>query len=183
MFIKTAKRLFSFIVALVAIQNGEIFSQKITNNTPALIVERQSFSLYSPVAFPVSGLRNFSLSRPFVNDGQYTGKKSGNLIPQNYFSNNLTFFCRTELQFEKATSVPFRFRLGSVAYTDYLEQKPNAARFWIMVFLVKPFVEERRSDTVWIDCTGRAPACGLFSNGPLAAAAKVNSIPRPSAFR
>ena len=129
MFIKTAKRLFSFIVALVAIQNGEIFSQKITNNTPALIVERQSFSLYSPVAKPSAYFANLRLSGLSGNDVQYTGKKSGNVVPQNYFSNNLTFFCRTELQFEKATSVPFRFRLGSVAYTDYLEQKPNAARF------------------------------------------------------
>ncbi|MBX2934615.1 MAG: hypothetical protein KF825_10235 [Ferruginibacter sp.] len=49
-------------------------------------------------------------------------------IGENYYSNNLGFFCKKEWQFEKATKIPFRFRLGSLQYNDYLEQKPNAVK-------------------------------------------------------
>ena len=44
-------------------------------------------------------------------------------IPQNIYSKNLAFFCRTELQLEKRTKIPFRFRLGSMEYVDALEGK------------------------------------------------------------
>ena len=47
-------------------------------------------------------------------------------VSMNFYSNNLSFFCRQELLFEKATTIPLKFRLGSVQYTDYLEKKPNA---------------------------------------------------------
>jgi len=45
------------------------------------------------------------------------------LLPDNYYSNNLPFFCKKELQLEKLTKVPFRIRLGNVDYVDALEGK------------------------------------------------------------
>ena len=48
------------------------------------------------------------------------------VISNDYYTCNFGFFCKKELQFEKATKIPLRFRLGSLQYNDWLEQKPNA---------------------------------------------------------
>ena len=44
------------------------------------------------------------------------------------YQDRLTFFCRQEYKFEKSTKIPLRFRIGSLNYTNYLEQKPNALK-------------------------------------------------------
>ena len=46
-------------------------------------------------------------------------------LPQNFYISQIGFFCTKELQVEKLTKIPFRFRLGSVQYTDALEGKNN----------------------------------------------------------
>ena len=45
------------------------------------------------------------------------------LIPENYYSNNLGFMCKREIQVEKSTKIPLRIRLGSLEYVDKLEGK------------------------------------------------------------
>lgn len=48
------------------------------------------------------------------------------LVPENNYSNGLTFFCRNEWLLEKKTGVALRFRLGSVDQVNWLEGKQRS---------------------------------------------------------
>ena len=128
------QRIFFSIVVLVFLFNGEILGQEKNVEKIPLInaklldyrqsthyinptrnVETPGLNFKSPTGYPLKNILSpstvFTINNPLSKD---------------YYSNNLSFFCRKELQIEKATSVPLRFRLGSLEYTDYLERKPNA---------------------------------------------------------
>lgn len=123
------QRHFYFVVVLIFLINGEIFGQSkpglnssFTTTYHATILQQQKASnvfLNDPVVF-------------FRPANLLSLKESLSVAPvlfQNRFSaDKLSFFCKKEYQFEKATSVPLRFRLGSIEYTDYLERKPNAVK-------------------------------------------------------
>ena len=50
--------------------------------------------------------------------------KPGQAIPQNYYTQCFGFFCRQELKMQQE-HIPLTFRLGSMDYCNWLEQKPG----------------------------------------------------------
>ena len=51
------------------------------------------------------------------------------VLPQNFYNQHLSFFCKKEIQLQKLSSLPLYFRLGSKEQVDYLEKKPHAVAF------------------------------------------------------
>lgn len=49
------------------------------------------------------------------------------VLPQNFYNQHLSFFCKKELLLQKLTALPIYIRAGSKDYVDFLEKKPNAA--------------------------------------------------------
>jgi hypothetical protein len=49
------------------------------------------------------------------------------IIPASYNAARLGFVCKQELKLDKRTPVPLRFRLGSLDYVNWMEQKPNSS--------------------------------------------------------
>ncbi len=54
------------------------------------------------------------------------------VLPQNFYTRDMGFFCKKELQFQKALAIPFFFRLGSKNYVDNMEAKfPGKVPTWL----------------------------------------------------
>ena len=133
-----AERFFCLVVVLIFLSCGEFFAQ----STPVeKFVERDS-RLYIgkyTADFPQNNVKVSGAPNPqHLHNPCFTSVILTHNLPINNlwldpsqkpsYAQTLSFFCRKEWEFEKATSIPLRFRLGSLEYTDYLEQKPNATR-------------------------------------------------------
>ncbi len=75
--------------------------------------------LTTPVQYNATdiSLKNLSLNKSVIT------KPSTTLIPQNFYTQHFGLMCKQELQLEKATKIPFRFRLGSLQQCNYYEGK------------------------------------------------------------
>jgi hypothetical protein len=63
------------------------------------------------------------LAAPFTVKGS-----PAEMLHGDFYSQHLGFVCKKEWQFEKTTHIPFRFRLGSLEYCNFLEGKNSGIR-------------------------------------------------------
>jgi len=119
------QRVYWFVVVLVLIIPGKIFSQQVSPRIgqisphasqvarcSSLKISTGCFDkLIDPNKFFWVGIK---VQPPFAEEPfEYS---------RSYVS-HLGFFCQKEYQFEKNTSLPLRVRLGSLAYVDKMEGK------------------------------------------------------------
>jgi hypothetical protein len=133
--IQMSQRNFLTVVACLFLCSGEIFAQQknvekipvITGNFTNLTIKNGlGTSFFHPKKISVNVPQKWNNGDFRLLSNSIFNKSILVSVEKNHYIKNLSFICRKELQIEKATNVPLRFRLGSLAYTDYLEQKPNA---------------------------------------------------------
>jgi hypothetical protein len=86
------------------------------------------FLLFSTLLLLISLKAASQQHLPAVSDSTRRGL-SLLVLPQNFYNQHLSFFCKKEVQLQRLTSFPVYFRLGLKDYVDYLEKKPNARSY------------------------------------------------------
>ncbi|MCW3092645.1 MAG: hypothetical protein JWP81_3714 [Ferruginibacter sp.] len=71
----------------------------------------------------LQGIRSSTSRLNFHGKSTFEGTPVKQVISREFYTKQLGFFCKQEIKFEKATNIPFRFRLGSVAECDRMEGK------------------------------------------------------------
>jgi hypothetical protein len=103
---------------------GSAFAQK---TTPFIYIDKAYFVTFKkqnsgwvkPSEVTKTTTPVFSINQP----GSYP------IISANFYTQNLGFFCKKELQLEKVIKLPLKFRLGTVQQCDWMEGKPNAVKW------------------------------------------------------
>lgn len=125
--LEVLQRSLKIIVVLVLLFKGEISGQvnSVTNQNKSLLKKEIQNKITSGI-FKPGYIWNHLLNANDCMGGINKYIRLSSIFP--YYENHLGFFCKKELQFDKITIVPLRFRLGSLEYVNWMEQKPNAVR-------------------------------------------------------
>ncbi|MEO6722431.1 MAG: hypothetical protein ABIN67_18830 [Ferruginibacter sp.] len=88
---------------------GAVFSQKLPGKQAhLLLLQKSSYKLPD---------KNLFLSQPLFSP------QIKEFIPPDFYVRQLPFFCKQEIKLEKATRIPFRFRVGTIEDCDRMEGK------------------------------------------------------------
>jgi len=123
------QRVYQFVVVLVLIFPARIFSQQLSPRIAQISPHPlQPFSCSSLKM--ATGLFNQLIDRDkffwagtqLISPGLLCSTPQQFQFSKSYLS-HLGFFCQKEYRFERSTTIPLRFRLGSLAYVDKMEGK------------------------------------------------------------
>jgi len=126
---KKAKFLFFCMIFVVIYAKGQVYTIKTATDAVFFNVKdvysaqkSLGYRNYFPQSKKILQKNTAVASLPAVN----IITRSCSVISADWYTRNFGFFCKQELQLEKATRIPLRFRLGSLQYNNYLEGKPNS---------------------------------------------------------
>jgi len=110
---KKAKILFFCMIFVGSFTYGQFYSP-------------QSYPRFTPKTFIYNSVQPRSNPAVFNIRTSFSLPLAGySIIDPALYTQNFGFFCKKELQVEKLTKVPFKFRLGSVQQCDWMEGKAN----------------------------------------------------------
>lgn len=119
------QRISSFLVVLLLMFSPAAFGQKSIGNEVSANGPGISFKPgYFKSKFSLSTITRY-IDRP----GPAYNVRLMNLPSASFYPASLGIICKTELKLDKITPLPFRFRLGSLEYVNWLERKPNTAGY------------------------------------------------------
>ena len=116
------QRLCGFLVVFLLMFQGDILGQV---SIKKIAISKEKFVLGSKKFKQSDNVFNCLVERPI----QYSQKFSLREFASKWrYDDHLGFFCKKELQLDKITTVPIRFRLGSLDYVNWMEGKPNVIK-------------------------------------------------------
>ena len=115
------QRLYIFIVVSLFLVSGNSVSAQTSHLS--VVPRPVVFVKYNALKLAASNGSSAALANTSLFTPSFSVLPAQAGIEPDYYTRHFGYFCKKELQFEKATAIPLRFRLGSLDYVNKMEGK------------------------------------------------------------